>query len=219
MAQGIILVAVSIVPITAVAIGIGRIAGEVDEAMATWLSVHLVGLAIAGVVWRFGISRFNAPLSALGLTPLATPRLSTVFMTAGALAGSLVVIVIYGALIELIDWDILSPPEISPDIVFPGLAAVFTFEALVVVTPVVEEVFFRGFVYSGLVPRLGMGWAMVASAVVFSFFHLDVGVFIPIFVTGLLLAWLYQRTGSLWPSIAAHAGQNALALALEAYKV
>ena len=215
VAQGIVLVAVSIVPITVIAVIIGRMTGEIDQAMTAWLSVHLVGLAIIGVVWRFGISRFNVPLSSLGLTALVMPRFNTVLMTVGALAASLVATVIYGVLIDLTDSDILSPPDISPDIVFPGLAAVFTFQALVVVTPVVEEVFFRGFVFSGLISRLGVGRAMVVSAVVFSFFHLAVGVFIPIFVTGLLLAWLYHRTGSLWPSIVAHAGQNALALALE----
>ena len=221
VAQGIILVAVSIVPITFIAFGIGRFAGGVDEAMTIWLSVHLVGLAIIGVVWRFGISRFNAPWSSLGLTPLVIPSFKTVLMTAGALTVSLVVTGIYGALIDLTDSDILAPPEISSDIVFPGLAAVFTFQALAVVTPVTEEVFFRGFVFSGLVPRLGVGWAMVASAMIFSLAHLlaGVGVLIPIFVTGLLLVWLYHRTGSLWPSIVAHAGQNGLALALEVYGV
>jgi membrane protease YdiL (CAAX protease family) len=219
VALGIVVVAVFVIPMTAIAIGLGRLAGQYDEAMTTWLGVHLLGLAIIGVVWRFGIRGINAPLSTLGLTPIVGPRFKTVLMTAGALGASLAATVVYGVLISLIDSDILSPPDISPDIGFPGLAAVFTFQALAVATPVVEEVFFRGFVFSGLVPRLGVGWAMVASAVVFSVFHLAVGVFIPIFVTGLLLAWLYQRTGSLWPCIVAHAGQNALALALEVYWV
>ena len=219
VALGIVVVAVSIIPITAIAIGIGRQAGQYDDAMTTWLSVHLLGLAIIGVVWRFGISRFNAPLSTLGLTPILVPRFNTVLMTAGVLGASLVATVVYGVLIGLIDSDILAPPDISSDIVFPGLAAVFTFEALVVVTPVVEEVFFRGFIFSGLVHRSGVGWAMVASAAIFSVSHLNVGVLIPIFVTGLLFAWLYQRTGSLWPSIVAHAGQNALAVIVEVYGV
>ena len=217
--QGIALVAVSVIPVTAVAIGIGQLAGRYDEAMATWVSVHLLGLAIMAVVWRLGIRRFNVPLSILGFTPIAIPRPKTVFMTVGALVASLVATVVYASIIGSFDSDILSPPDISSDIAFPGLAAVFTFHALAVVTPVTEEVFFRGFVFLGLVPRFGVGWAMVASAAVFSLSHLTVGVFIPIFVTGLLLAWLYQRTGSLWPSIVAHAGQNALAVGLEVYGV
>jgi membrane protease YdiL (CAAX protease family) len=54
---------------------------------------------------------------------------------------------------------------------------------------------------------------------VFSAFHLAPGVLLPVFVTGLLLAWLYHRTGSLWPCMAAHAGQNAIALAATLYGV
>ena len=219
VALGIVLVAISIVPVTFIAIGVGPLAGQYDEAMTTWLTVHLMGLVIVGVVWRFGVRRLKARLPTLGLTPITLPRVKTVFMTVGALGLSLVVTVVYSVLIGLVDSDILSPPDISPDIAFPGPAVVFTFQALAVATPLLEEVFFRGFVFSGLVPRLGVGWAIVASAVIFSLFHLAVGVLIPIFVTGLLLAWLYYRTGSLWPSIVAHAGQNTLAVALEVYGV
>ena len=219
VALGIVLLAVFIIPVTAIAISIGRLGGQYDEAITTWLSVHLMGLAIVGVVWRFGVRRLSAPLSTLGLTPVALPEIKTVIMTSGVLGLSLLATVIYSVLIGLLDSDILSPPDISPDIAFPGMAAVFTFQALAVVTPVVEEVFFRGFVFAGLVPRLGVGWAILASSAVFSFFHLAVGVLIPIFITGLLLAWLYHRNGSLWPSIIAHAGQNTLAVALEVYGV
>ena len=215
VALGIFLVAISIIPVTAIAIGIGSLADQYDEAMATWLSVHLMGLAIIGVVWRFGVRRSKAPLSALGFNSVVLPMVKTVVITAGALGLSLVATIVYSVLVGLLDSDILSPPDIPPDIAFPGLAAVFTFEALAVATPVLEEMFFRGFIFSGLVPRLGVGWAIVASAAVFSVFHLAIGVLIPIFMTGLLFAWLYHRTGSLWPGIFAHAGQNALVVALE----
>ena len=219
MALGILLVAVLIIPVVAIAIGIDRGVDQYDEAISTWVSVHLTGLAILVVVWRLGIHRYRAPISALGLVPWRIPQAKTVFMTVATLGASLVITVVYGVLVGLIDSDILSPPDLSSDIAFPGAAAVFTFQALAIATPVTEEIFFRGFVFAGLTPRLGVGWAMVVSAVVFSLFHLSVGVLMPVFITGLLLVWLYQRTGSLWPSICAHAGQNALAVAIEIYWV
>ena len=58
---------------------------------------------------------------------------------------------------------------------------------------------------------------MVASALVFAALHLEPGAMIPIFLTGLALGWLYVKTGSLWPCIAAHAGQNTLALLAARY--
>ena len=85
-------------------------------------------------------------------------------------------------------------------------------QALALVTPVSEEVLFRGFVLRGLLGRIGAGPAIVSTALVFSALHLDTGTIIPIFITGLALGWLNVRTGSLWPCIAAHAAQNAIAL-------
>lgn len=217
--SGVVVVGALSVPAALVAVNVGKLAGQYEEAMSTWLGVHLLGLVVLGTVWFFGIRAFDAPWSALGLRPALVPSPKAVLFAVGTLAASLAASFFYVAVIDLIDFDILSPPEIPSDIVFPGPAAVFTFQALAVVTPMVEEVFFRGFVFAGLAPRLGVGWAMVASSVVFSLFHLDVGVFIPILVTGLLLAWLYHRTGSLWPCMLAHGGQNALALAVAVYGV
>jgi membrane protease YdiL (CAAX protease family) len=94
-----------------------------------------------------------------------------------------------------------------------------TFLALTVWTPLSEEVFFRGFIFAGLSSRWGVTGATLVSAAIFSAFHISPGVLIPIFITGLLLAWLYHQTGSLWASIAAHAGQNAAALVVTIYGV
>ena len=216
---GILLVVIFLIPVTAVAVGIDHWMERYDEATIAWVGVHLMGLAIIAVVWRLGIRRYRAPLSVLGLVPAGFPSAQTVLMTFGILGASLAFTVVYAALMELIDLEIFSPPDIPSDIAFPGVAAVFTFQALALVTPLTEELFFRGFIFAGLIPRMGVGWAIVASAAVFSLFHLAVGVLIPIFVTGLLLGWLYYRTGSLWPCVLAHAGQNALAVAVEVYVV
>ena len=216
---GVAAVGVLSVPAAYIAVSVGRVTGRYEEALSAWLGVHLLALVVVGAVWCLGIRMFNAPWAALGLRPALVPRSRAVLFAVGTLAASLAASFVYVAIIDLIDVDILSPPDIPSDIVFPGLAGALTFQALAVVTPVAEEVFFRGFVFAGLAPRLGVGWAMVVSSAVFSLFHLDVGVLIPIFVTGLLLAWLYHRTGSLWPGMLAHGGQNALAVAVAVYGV
>ena len=217
MTLAVLLMAVLVFPAVFAAIGVGRLAGQHDEAAVTWVSVHLIGLAIIGVVWFLGVRRYRAPVSLLGLAPLRVPRPKTIFMTVGALGASLAATAVYAVLVDTIGSDFLSPPDIPTDIAFPGPAVVFTFQALALATPLTEEIFFRGFVFPGLAPRLGVGWAMVASAAIFGLFHLSPGVLIPIFITGMLLAWLYWRTGSLWPSIFAHAGQNTLVLAIQVY--
>jgi membrane protease YdiL (CAAX protease family) len=172
---------------------------------------------LIAVVWYLGPRRYRVPISSLGLTSPGLPWPHTLLLAVGALGVSLGATALYALVIKQVGPDRLLPPDIPKDIVFPGLTAVFTFQALALWTPLAEEVFFRGFVFAGLVSYLGTTGAAVTSALIFSIFHLNPGLIVPVFVTGLLLAWLYHRTDSLWASFLAHAGQNALALAVTIY--
>ena len=149
---------------------------------------------------------------ALGLGPPTTPAGLAALFALAALAVSLGFTIAYGLLVQATGPEFLVPPEIEGEMIFRGAGIVLSLEALVLMTPLAEEVFFRGFVFAGLLPRLGPGPAIVLSSLVFSAFHFEPAVLIPIFVTGAALAWLYRRTGSIWPCIAAHASQNALAI-------
>ncbi len=93
--------------------------------------------------------------------------------------------------------------------------------AAVVLAPVTEELMFRGVLLRSLEGR-GKRFAMVVSALVFSAAHLlgldmenlwrsAVVVLPPIFILGLILAWLTQRSGRLGPAIFLHSGWNLLA--------
>ena len=84
---------------------------------------------------------------------------------------------------------------------------------IVVITPFVEEIVFRGFILAGLTLALGNIRGMVISSALFTLVHWDFDVMPIIFVSGMLTAWLYMRTGSLWPPIALHAVNNAIATA------
>ena len=79
-----------------------------------------------------------------------------------------------------------------------------------------EELFFRGFVFSGLRSRMTVWPAALISGLVFGLVHAPTGIttVIPLAVLGVVLAWLYDKTGSLWPPVIAHALNNGLALAI-----
>jgi len=79
--------------------------------------------------------------------------------------------------------------------------------------PVLEEIFFRGFVYGVLRKRTGVFWGIVLSAAFFAYIHANLASFFPILCLGILLAYLYEKTGSLIPSITVHAIHNSLSLA------
>ncbi|MBM3496188.1 MAG: CPBP family intramembrane metalloprotease, partial [Armatimonadetes bacterium] len=89
-----------------------------------------------------------------------------------------------------------------------------------VMAPITEELVFRGILIRALQPNLGILGAVIVSSAIFAILHpqLPMG-FLSIFALGLTFSALYWLTGSLWPSIIAHAANNTvvfgyLALAL-----
>lgn len=79
------------------------------------------------------------------------------------------------------------------------------------VGPVLEELFFRGFLYRQLA-RYNWVFAAVVSGVLFGLIHLNIGQGVFACVFGLILAWSYHRTGSLVTPVFLHIANNCLAL-------
>jgi uncharacterized protein len=93
-------------------------------------------------------------------------------------------------------------------------APLTTYATLIVavfVAPLCEEVFFRGFVFTGLRRGMPVGWAIVFSSLIFAVAHFDVGSFAVLFIIGLALAFLRWRTHSLWPGVILHMLNNGVA--------
>lgn len=101
-----------------------------------------------------------------------------------------------------------------------GAAPYLGFISIALIAPVVEEITFRGFIYGGLRGRLGSGWALVISSLVFAIAHsLSVGESIlllgpSLFIAGAVLAYVYERSRSLYPGIVLHASFNLFAVIL-----
>jgi hypothetical protein len=97
-----------------------------------------------------------------------------------------------------------TPPEMAANLVDS-----------VVLAPVFEEIAFRGLLFGTLRGRFGVGASAVLSAGIFLAGH-DYGLlgFASVFVSGVLWAWAYEKTGSLLPGLVAH-GANNLLVSLE----
>jgi uncharacterized protein len=92
--------------------------------------------------------------------------------------------------------------------------------AAVVLGPFTEELMYRGILFKALQSR-GTVFAVILSSLVFAAVHLagidtsqllaSAAVFLlPLFLLGLILAWVTQRTGRLGPAIFLHSGWNLL---------
>lgn len=76
-----------------------------------------------------------------------------------------------------------------------------------VLTPVGEELLFRGVVATVLL-RYGAVVGVGGSALIFALFHGINSVFPAALIIGLVTAELYRRTGSIWPSVVVHVVVN-----------
>ena len=83
-----------------------------------------------------------------------------------------------------------------------------------IAVPILEELFFRGLVYSWLRNRLAAASAIPLSALIFALVHWRVEVMVVAFAMGCLLAWLYERSRSILPCILLHQSFNIAQLVL-----
>jgi hypothetical protein len=103
-----------------------------------------------------------------------------------------------------------------------GLALAPIFVSLVLLPPLVEEILFRGFLYTGLRRKLPFVTAAIITSSLFAVAHLQLGTndaplwaaALDTFVLSLILVRLREKTGSLWPCIGVHMFKNATAFAV-----
>jgi membrane protease YdiL (CAAX protease family) len=84
----------------------------------------------------------------------------------------------------------------------------------IVVAPVVEEIIFRGCIYRFLKSQTTLLGAQIISGSVFAMLHANLLSFVPLVLVGVLLARVYEKTGSLGVAIWFHAFFNAFSLGM-----
>ena len=91
----------------------------------------------------------------------------------------------------------------------PSMIAWFIFQA-VILFPMIEELFFRGFLLTFLKNYTSTWFALVLSAGVFAFAHVNLGAVLPLWFLGLVLGLAYEHTGSILLPIGIHSCWNLL---------
>lgn len=85
---------------------------------------------------------------------------------------------------------------------------------LVALVPSAEELLFRGLFLTGLGGRYGQGFGLLSSSLLFGVIHFGAVPAVYASVAGLVLGWLSLAGRSIYPSIALHAGINAVPVLL-----
>jgi membrane protease YdiL (CAAX protease family) len=87
--------------------------------------------------------------------------------------------------------------------------AALVFGAVAVTPAVCEEALFRGWLQGTLRRNLAPVPAVAVQAVLFALFHMSPLSIVALAIVGLYLGWLFERTGTLFSSMAAHGMYNA----------
>jgi membrane protease YdiL (CAAX protease family) len=181
----------------------------------------------AGASLYIALVKYRLPLASLGLTGGAWPRrfAAAALASAAALGGNFLgqnlTIFVAGLFIgQQAAGDLVTQQEARTPVFrllreFRSPADMAMLAVLVaIVVPIGEEIFFRGLTYGAFRRRLGRHAAVLASALFFAAAHLSLVELMPILILGLILAYLYEYTGSLVPGMIAHAVNNLAALVL-----
>jgi membrane protease YdiL (CAAX protease family) len=171
------------------------------------------GVVVTWVVRRWAAKTLDGGAGGLGFTP-PSGRYVAIGTALGVLAPLL-----GGLLTQFLagDHDVSQTVTDIADRAHVGMR-VALLPVVVLVGPLVEELLFRGALLSVLRTRLGDGWAIAVSAIVFGAVHLPdldwLWYAVPnLILVGVFCAWLRVRSGSIWPGFVAHAANNALATA------
>jgi len=174
--------------------------------MNAGLFIALAELALLGPVWWLTIRKYKVSWETLGLRGF---KWGVIGLGCGLMVLSFIFNLIYGRFLAI--FNLRAQVDLIP--IFAKLSSPWwLLVAGVVIAPVVEEVFFRGFLFAGLRKNYSWQKAAVISSALFALIHVQATAMIPIFILGYIFAYLYYRSNSIWPGILMHVTTNALGL-------
>jgi len=106
--------------------------------------------------------------------------------------------------------------------VFDKLGSPFLlFFSGIILAPLAEEMFFRGFLFQGFRQKYGWKIGIFLSSFLFALMHGQLAALIPTFLLGCIIAYIYHRANSILPGMLIHFIINAWGLlgAYAAYKL
>lgn len=174
----------------------------VVQALLQILTLAVLFLVIRryGLAWpSIGLERFKLPYAWLAI--VAFP----IYLLAAVIIANVVAYVYPVNLqqIQDIGFHAIRGPEIA-----------LVFIALVIITPLTEEIIFRGFLFRAYRQDFGFWIGTLLVSLIFAVAHGQLNVGLDVFALSILLCYVREKTGSLWPAIMLHALKNLVAFVI-----
>jgi membrane protease YdiL (CAAX protease family) len=184
-----------------------------DTLAARLVAQALLAVTLVGIVLAVASDRRGGMIPAWTLG-LRKPLTSPYALAVGAYIAYIAFALVWSSLIHPHQRDITRDLGVGHG----DIGTVVAGFLIVVVAPISEEIFFRGFIFGGFRRSLGFVGAALASAAIFGIFHYtgasSLGVVPQLAFLGFALCFVYERTGSIYPTIAMHMLNNAFAFAV-----
>jgi len=178
----------------------------------TVVATFLQGLIFIGTAVLFASFAGRPRLEHFGLRP--TRLWPAVGWAALGLAGFYLLAAVYTAIVQPDVQQTVAQDLGADQGTFGMIAAGFM---VICVAPVAEEFFFRGFFYRALRSRYSVLAAALIDGLLFGIIHYDFSgadallILPPLATLGFMFCLVYEKTGSIYPVIALHALNNAIA--------
>lgn len=123
----------------------------------------------------------------------------------GLLIGAVIIVVLTSFIGN--SWENSKTEAMQQNVTF--FTVLIAFISAAVISPIYEEIFYRGFLYRWLRTRMGLKGALLLSSLIFTIIHIPTYNVMPVnFFSGILFALAYERTGSIWPPVLIHGLTN-----------
>lgn len=169
-------------------------------------------LLLLGVVWFFAIYWHGASIKDLGFRYYSI--LKTIWYTFISLLFIFLISFLYIFVLKSIFGIEAPPSKIDELVANRNISSNILIIVTAVVAPFCEEVYFRGFLYPAFKKNFGVLVALFLSSFLFSLAHLELYSFIPIMVIGWLLAYIYEKTKSIFTVIFLHSVYNLILISI-----
>jgi uncharacterized protein len=170
--------------------------------------------AIAGALAAWGLAGIGVQnrWAALGLRRINLGMLGWFVVVVGFIVAMFVMNIVFSKLMHFDEKQVGVVEQAMADMRAQPLLYAMSLPGIMIFTPIVEELIFRGALFHSLLTtRLGMSGTVVVTSALWAIIHATTAPWVAvgvIFMMGLVLGILLLRFGSLWVTIVCHATWN-----------
>jgi membrane protease YdiL (CAAX protease family) len=196
--------------LTFVGVTINNISSEAAGILSPLVLWSLIIANVVAIVLIVLVVRvyYNEPISLLGFTTKNMPK-AVLYGIAGYAVTMLVLTSISYPIEQRVGVD-PTQQALAKSAMVPSLVPLLLLSGAIV-APIAEEVVFRGYLYKACRDQFKPMYAIGLNAALFSLLHFELRAVLWLFILGIALAYVYEKTGNLVAPITLHMLNNTIA--------